>query len=61
MSSRAQQTICEVIWGKVIKQSVYASKQRDSKANTTTQRNSLYANEYSVTLRDGVNNVQIVA
>ena len=52
-----QYRISEVIWGKVFKQDIFASKQLNSKTNTTTYHNNLYPNKYQVTVRDGINQV----
>ena len=61
MNICTQQRIGEVIWGRLFQQDFYASKQRNLKNNTTAQQNIVSANEYHMTLRDSLNNNQVLA
>lgn len=57
MNIAVQHRISELIYGKVFKQDIFASKQLDSKTNTTTHHIDYYPNKYQTTVRDEMNQV----
>ena len=47
-----EQSVSELIWGKVFKQDIFASKQLNFKINTTTNQNIADVNSYIITYED---------